>query len=552
MTVDPNKIAKMITEDPDEINPLDDEYSDLEDADEFEYDKDKTQCSNCEEWYTVAWRGETLLYTDLNLRCENCGSTYCENCMSTPEDIGGPGYPSLTTEPPFRIYHDRRQTLSNRGHYWCKRILTCPRCPNLPTRGDKSWQPGDIPPRPTQLESSDEYANLEDADEFEENDYDNCLNTLYIIQVKPDSDSSIFRDGRWVQVDFWEIPEDRLPGHQYVGDVPQEIIMVGGAGEIVLHIVVECAGPPGSTLHNKEWGEERMGWPSLDFKSFSGNLHIFYERGHGWLATAVRTGWKWDGPEVGEKFVEAVLCIPQMCGHFDNKGKWECENYTESLNRKAGSLLSEDPDEVNPLDNIEDEYIIDRPHGEHPVWGPCDCDECQAWDAVQDLGGYAQERIALARWRAEEYNEMAVDPNKIAKMITEDPDEVNPLDDEYADLEDADEFDDHYGDSRPCNKCGTPVFEGGLTRESGVGQYCEFCDTMWCGDCAKDAVVQTRLSFDDHYGNGVHTECPNCAKAKGLPSRTASRRSHSWVNRPDFWEPEDLDRIRRPTPYESD
>jgi len=23
----------------------------------------------------------------------------------------------------------------------------------------------------------------------------------------------------------------------------------------------------------------------------------------------------------------------------------------------------------------------ERPHGEHPVWGPCECDECAEWDA---------------------------------------------------------------------------------------------------------------------------------------------------------------------------
>jgi hypothetical protein len=37
---------------------------------------------------------------------------------------------------------------------------------------------------------------------------------------------------------------------------------------------------------------------------------------------------------------------------------------------------------------------------------------------------------------------MKIDPKQIARMITEDPDEINPLDDEYADLEDADEFED--------------------------------------------------------------------------------------------------------------
>jgi hypothetical protein len=89
--------------------------------------------------------------------------------------------------------------------------------------------------------------------------------------------------------------------------------------------------------------------------------------------------------------------------------------------------------------------------------------------------------------------------NQIAKMITEDPDEVNPLDNTEDKFEDPDSCD------RPCHKCGSFFV-------ADVGQYCESCDTMWCNDCAQAAVAQTRLGFDDHYGNGVHTACPNCTK----------------------------------------
>jgi hypothetical protein len=70
--------------------------------------------------------------------------------------------------------------------------------------------------------------------------------------------------------------------------------------------------------------------------------------------------------------------------------------------KQIARMITEDPNEVVPsnhFDDTEDEYEevpIDRPHGEHPVWGPCDCDECQAWDAGPVA---AQERIALARWR---------------------------------------------------------------------------------------------------------------------------------------------------------
>ena len=121
---------------------------------------------------------------------------------------------------------------------------------------------------------------------------------------------------------------------------------------------------------------------------------------------------------------------------------------------------------------------------------------------------------------------MKIDPKQIARMITEDPDEIAPSD-HFDDTEDEYVDEEWSGDSAPCHKCMIPVFEGGLTRESGyaaaqwnarVGQYCESCDTMWCGDCAEAAVAQTRLSFDDYYGNGVHTECPNCAKSN--PGRT--------------------------------
>ena len=103
-------------------------------------------------------------------------------------------------------------------------------------------------------------------------------------------------------------------------------------------------------------------------------------------------------------------------------------------------------------------------------------------------------------------------------MISEDPDEVAPSD-HFDDTEDEYVDEEWSGDSTPCHKCKIPVFEGGATRESGVGQYCESCDTMWCGDCAEAAVTwkwdpaETRLGFDDYYGNGVHTECPNCAGA---------------------------------------
>jgi hypothetical protein len=75
MNVDPKQIAKMITEDPDEVNPLDDEYEDLEDADEFEKNvfADTVEADlagtlnyyNVEAGYTAAGHGKLgTLYID--------------------------------------------------------------------------------------------------------------------------------------------------------------------------------------------------------------------------------------------------------------------------------------------------------------------------------------------------------------------------------------------------------------------------------------------------------------------------------------------------------
>ena len=116
---------------------------------------------------------------------------------------------------------------------------------------------------------------------------------------------------------------------------------------------------------------------------------------------------------------------------------------------------------------------------------------------------------------------MNINPKKIARLISEDPDvapgdHFDDTEDEYVSLPDFWNLPEFSGDSWPCHKCKIPVFgQTMLTRQSGLGQYCESCNTMWCGDCAEAAVAQTRLSFDDYYGNGVHTECPNCAEDVG-------------------------------------
>lgn len=79
--------------------------------------------------------------------------------------------------------------------------------------------------------------------------------------------------------------------------------------------------------------------------------------------------------------------------------------------------------------------------------------------------------------------------------------------DEYAGLEDADEFEEE--NSTPCGTCGTPVVD-----ESGDGEYCENCNTMWCANCASEQGLN---DFDHNYpGTNVHTQCPNCVEYAGL------------------------------------
>jgi hypothetical protein len=413
-------------------------------------------------------------------------------------------------------------------------------------------------------EDVDEYAGLEDADEFEEQG-DDGLDGLYIIEVEPDSDSSIFRDGRWVQVDFWEIPEERLPGPNQTtdgdvtgnfqtyasemrGDVPQEIIMAGGEGEIVIHVVADCAGPPGSTRYDNEWvatDGQGMGQPDRDFKPFSGNMHIFY-KGAGLtndFAHGARDGWKWDGPEVGQKFIEAVLCVPQMHDHFYNEEKWECEvDYAESLNRKAGPLLSEDVDEYAGLEDADEFKKRGRNHcanclydlGDHDPdhenhnwgWGglqgiATECEECGAnycercrtnsWGTADQGGSHTRaweddnfRKVAYRQW---DERSLTADP-KVERNVTFE----NPLDwskydvwvdpeglpilmgcpacdiphgiredtDEYAGLEDADEFKSRY---RYCANCLHDLGDWHGDQGRDPAAECEECGAGYCVEC---------------------------------------------------------------------
>ena len=93
---------------------------------------------------------------------------------------------------------------------------------------------------------------------------------------------------------------------------------------------------------------------------------------------------------------------------------------------QIAKLITEDVDEYAGLEDADEfeEVPIDRPHGEHPVFGPCDCDECQVWAAA--------EAAAIRDW---ERNQGGLPPNPAAGNVL-------PENDEYGGLEDADEFEE--------------------------------------------------------------------------------------------------------------
>ena len=103
MKIDPKQIAKMITEDPDEVNPLDN----IED--EFVRKDYIIWCDYCEEEYTEEdeeWYGPLT-------KCENCGASWCGSCLPEGDTwrqrVGKTGH---------------RHTISD------NLLLTCPLCPH--------------------------------------------------------------------------------------------------------------------------------------------------------------------------------------------------------------------------------------------------------------------------------------------------------------------------------------------------------------------------------------------------------------------------------------
>ena len=99
------------------------------------------------------------------------------------------------------------------------------------------------------------------------------------------------------------------------------------------------------------------------------------------------------------------------------------------------------------------------------------------------------------------YEPNDVDPKTIAKMISEDPDEINPLDDI------TDEFEAELGF---CDGCLKDIDYNFLSN-------CEICGYWWCEICE-----ERRSGFDHRQvdlKNDAHAQihissCPNCA---GMP-----------------------------------
>jgi len=81
MNIDPKQIAKMITEDPDEVNPLDNVEDEFEDGLGF--------CDGC-------FRDIDYNFLD---ECENCGKWWCEICMG-----GRSGFVWSRAEAPLKNY----------------------------------------------------------------------------------------------------------------------------------------------------------------------------------------------------------------------------------------------------------------------------------------------------------------------------------------------------------------------------------------------------------------------------------------------------------------
>ena len=187
-----------------------DEYTGLEDADEFEEEEEEVSglhslYDDCE---TCGWSGAERPLKE----CENCGDNFCGEC----------------------------------GDLDTKRCKKCPK---------------------------NEYAGLEDADEFEVLDNEEGLHTINALN-------------RWVNVEVTQVPGPIIPG------------------ERSWTVEAQSAGPLGSTTLYLVDGD--FNHPSESFKPFIGKLTLYHENGE-------CTGYNWEGPEFenNEFFIQPILNIFQ-------------------------------------------------------------------------------------------------------------------------------------------------------------------------------------------------------------------------------------------------
>jgi len=259
MKIDPKKIARMISEDPDESD-----YDGLEDADEFieePDDDDQDTMENCD-YCDVSGYERSLA------SCTECDYLFCGFCGELPS-FGSSGQ--------------------------CKKCI-------------KSAFPSDLRKRPKLTESSD-YDGLEDNDRF----YDpHGEEGLHLVDMMD----------RWVQIDVTSVPEDQneegsrswiieiqvagQPGTTMVDNIRARVAGDALAGG-------DAADPEPVDIDPARKAEllatQEAGSPDPTFKPFIGRLTLYYDRlDVGWLAIQGDevTGYDWNGPELKEEDIQAI------------------------------------------------------------------------------------------------------------------------------------------------------------------------------------------------------------------------------------------------------
>ena len=117
MKIDPKQIARMITEDPDEVAPSD-HFDDFED--EYEHDMGEyVFCSSCNTEFDASAHSLEL--------CENCESAWCERCLpggSIWENSDKEEKLHFQIDPPIDV-----NSITSDG-FWdvYEMLLRCPHC----------------------------------------------------------------------------------------------------------------------------------------------------------------------------------------------------------------------------------------------------------------------------------------------------------------------------------------------------------------------------------------------------------------------------------------